>query len=115
MFLQSNNCPLFASFPAKGRSNLEAEPPDIFFGRTVTLACGPPPQNLDFRITSTVWTRDGIVINEDTDDRHTFSRDERSETLTITNFLVTDDGKKSLEETRFQNEGKIYTITHLVI
>ncbi|XP_051909290.1 adhesion G protein-coupled receptor F5-like [Hippocampus zosterae] len=83
------------SFPVvfESRRSLEAVPSEVFFGETVTLACGPPPQNLDFRITSTEWTRDGIVINEDIDDRHNFSRDERSETLTITNFLVTDDGQ----------------------
>ncbi|XP_077366859.1 adhesion G-protein coupled receptor F1-like isoform X2 [Festucalex cinctus] len=69
---------------------LTPNPRTLFFQDTVTLTCGPPPEALNFTITSSVWTRDGVVINED--DQHIFSQANEVETLTITNFFSTDEG-----------------------
>ncbi|XP_061126276.1 adhesion G protein-coupled receptor F4-like [Syngnathus typhle] len=71
--------------------DLKVEPPEIFFNDTVTLTCGPPPPNLEFTITSSVWTLDGDVIIED--ERHRFERVDGLETLTITNYFSTDEGR----------------------
>ncbi|XP_049612770.1 adhesion G protein-coupled receptor F4 [Syngnathus scovelli] len=70
--------------------DLEPVPPEVFFNQTVTLTCGPSP-NLDFTITMSVWTLDGDVIIED--ERHIFEQVNGTETLTITNYFSTDEGR----------------------
>ncbi|XP_077568410.1 adhesion G-protein coupled receptor F1-like [Stigmatopora nigra] len=74
----------------ESRTSLSFEPSPVFFGETLNVTCGPPPRDLDLSVTSTVWTLDGVVINED--GQHTFSQENGMETLTITNFFFTDDG-----------------------
>ncbi|XP_057679492.1 mucin-2-like [Corythoichthys intestinalis] len=68
-----------------------SEQPDVFFQDTVKIKCGPPPQALQFSLTSSEWTLDGVLITAD--DQHIFSRDDRSETLMITNFFPSDNGR----------------------
>ncbi|XP_061610579.1 adhesion G-protein coupled receptor F1-like isoform X2 [Phyllopteryx taeniolatus] len=63
----------------------------VVFDNNVTVTCGPPPVELDLRITSTEWRRDGVLINED--DRHSFSQANGAETLLITNYFFTDNGR----------------------
>nr|XP_061806801.1 adhesion G-protein coupled receptor F1-like [Nerophis lumbriciformis] len=74
----------------ESRTGLTFEPSLIFFGETLTVTCGPPPNELDFRITSSEWRLDGVVINED--NQHSFSRENGVERLTIRNYFFTDDG-----------------------
>ncbi|XP_077444030.1 adhesion G protein-coupled receptor F5-like [Stigmatopora argus] len=74
----------------ESRTRLLFEPRPVFFGETLNVTCGPPPRDLDLSITSTIWTLDDVVINED--GQHTFSQENGMETLTINNFFFTDDG-----------------------
>ncbi|XP_077367566.1 uncharacterized protein LOC144010915 [Festucalex cinctus] len=80
-------------FPIRfdSRRNLTFQPRSVFFDNSLNVTCGPTPEDLEFRITSTEWTRDDVVIIEDI--RHRFSRTNGTETLTITNYFFTDDGR----------------------
>ncbi|XP_057678356.1 adhesion G-protein coupled receptor F1-like [Corythoichthys intestinalis] len=89
-----------------GRTGLTFEPNPIFFGETLTVTCGPPPNELDFRITSSEWRLDGVVINED--NQHSFSRENGVERLTIRNYFFTDDG---LYECRLFDGESVYQST----
>ncbi|XP_077409436.1 adhesion G-protein coupled receptor F1-like [Vanacampus margaritifer] len=79
-------------FPIRfeSRRNLTFQLPSVFFGDSLNVTCGPPPEGLEFRIERTEWTLDDAVIIEDI--IHSFSRANGAETLTITNFFFTDNG-----------------------
>ncbi|XP_061668988.1 adhesion G protein-coupled receptor F4-like isoform X2 [Syngnathoides biaculeatus] len=89
---------LRSTFPMIFVSNetLEIQPNVSFFGNTVTVTCGPPPEDLDFRMTSLIWTLNGVLINED--DQHVFSEDNGVATLTITNYFFTDEGRYQCQQ-----------------
>ncbi|XP_061560660.1 adhesion G-protein coupled receptor F1-like isoform X2 [Phycodurus eques] len=75
----------------ESRRDLIFQPDVLFFDDTLSVTCGPPPEELEFRITLSEWTRDGVLINED--DRHSFSQVNGVPTLTITNYFSTDNGR----------------------
>ncbi|XP_061560080.1 adhesion G protein-coupled receptor F5-like [Phycodurus eques] len=75
----------------ESRRDLILQPDVLFFDDTLSVTCGPPPEELEFRITLSEWTRDGVLINED--DRHSFSQVNGVPTLTITNYFSTDNGR----------------------
>ncbi|XP_061610518.1 adhesion G-protein coupled receptor F1-like [Phyllopteryx taeniolatus] len=75
----------------ESRRDLIFQPDILFFDDTLSVTCGPPPEELEFRITLSEWTRDGVLINED--DRHSFSQANGVPTLTITNYFSTDNGR----------------------
>lgn len=72
---------------------LQFEPREVFFGKSVTLTCGPPPSTLGFGSnTKAEWRLDGLLIRED--ELHRFSTRNGAAILTISNFFGTDNGKK---------------------
>ncbi|KAM9778204.1 adhesion G protein-coupled receptor F5-like [Syngnathus typhle] len=79
-------------FPMKfnSRRNLKFQPSTVFSDDELNITCGPPPNELQFRITSTKWSLDGVSIIEDI--RRRFSQANGAETLTITNITSTDNG-----------------------
>ncbi|XP_029705828.1 adhesion G-protein coupled receptor F1-like isoform X2 [Takifugu rubripes] len=71
---------------------LQFEPPEVFFGRSVTVTCGPPPRELGFGPnTKAEWRLNGALVHED--ELHRFSSRDGAATLTISTFFVTDNGK----------------------
>lgn len=73
-----------------GTTPLKFDPAVVFFENSVTVTCGPPPDNLSFGTNWTAqWRRDGQIITEDSG--HIFS-DNRSK-LKVTKFYFTDNGK----------------------
>lgn len=83
-------CPLLF----KDLTPLKFEPTEVFFGKSVTVTCSAPPPQVGFGPnTKAVWRLDGLLINED--ELHSFSKGQNGTAiLTISNFFVTDNGKK---------------------
>nr|XP_049612741.1 adhesion G protein-coupled receptor F5 isoform X2 [Syngnathus scovelli]XP_049612742.1 adhesion G protein-coupled receptor F5 isoform X3 [Syngnathus scovelli]XP_049612743.1 adhesion G protein-coupled receptor F5 isoform X4 [Syngnathus scovelli]XP_049612744.1 adhesion G protein-coupled receptor F5 isoform X5 [Syngnathus scovelli]XP_049612746.1 adhesion G protein-coupled receptor F5 isoform X6 [Syngnathus scovelli]XP_049612747.1 adhesion G protein-coupled receptor F5 isoform X7 [Syngnathus sco len=81
------------TFPLRfdSRRILKFQPITVFFEDESNITCGPPPNELQLRITSTKWTLNGVSIIEDA--RHRFSQANGAETLTITNTTFTDNGQ----------------------
>lgn len=72
---------------------LQFQPSEVFFGKNVTLTCGPPPSTLGFSSnTKAEWRLNGTLIQED--ELHRFSTRNGAALLTISKFFVTDNGKK---------------------
>lgn len=80
-------------FILKGSTPLELEPSEVFFGETVTLTCGPPPDNLNFSPNWIAeWRRDNILVPED--EEHISTKRNGKAILTVTRFFTTDNGEK---------------------
>ncbi|XP_061898347.1 adhesion G protein-coupled receptor F5-like [Entelurus aequoreus] len=70
---------------------LSFQPAEIFIEQTLTVICGPPPDDAEFNEPFTAeWSLNGEIIAEDA--QHTISTDDRMSTLTILNFFFTDNG-----------------------
>lgn len=79
-------------FLFEDQTPLQFEPPEGFFGRNVTVTCGPPPSELGFGPnTKAEWRLNGALIHED--ELHSFSSRDGAATLTISTFFVTDNGE----------------------
>lgn len=73
---------------------LQFEPSEVFFGKSVTVTCGPPPADLNFGPeTKAEWSLNGAIIHND--ELHSFQTSNGVATLTISNFFATDNGKKT--------------------
>lgn len=87
-------CPLCLLF--KGLIPLKPEPSKIFFGKRVTVMCGPPPEALNFSTNWIAeWRRDGTVILADSE--HSISKMSGASILTVSRFFSTDNGKKQIQ------------------
>ncbi|XP_041814965.1 adhesion G protein-coupled receptor F5-like isoform X2 [Chelmon rostratus] len=70
---------------------LKPEPSKIFFGKRVTVTCGPPPEALNFSTNWIAeWRRDGTVILADSE--HSISKMSGASILTVSRFFSTDNG-----------------------
>lgn len=76
----------------KGPDPLKFDPSDVFISVRVTVTCGPPPENLNLVDWSAEWRRDNELIREDS--LHSFSKANGAAILTVSNFFITDNGKK---------------------
>lgn len=102
MFLQNSHfqceeeaaTALMCHFLFEGLTPLQFEPPEVFFGKSVTVTCSPPPSDLGFGPNTTAeWRLNGVIILKD--NLHSFSTRNGAATLTISNFFVTDNGERT--------------------
>ncbi|XP_069014791.1 adhesion G protein-coupled receptor F5-like [Embiotoca jacksoni] len=71
---------------------LQFNPTEVFFEKSVTVTCGPPPADLNFSASfAAEWTRNGQRIPEDSE--HVFSRQDGAATLTVLRFFGSDNGQ----------------------
>lgn len=71
---------------------LRFEPSEVFFGKSVSLTCGPPPSTLGFGSnTKAEWTLDGLPVQ--IDELHSFTTRDGAAILMISKFFATDNGK----------------------
>lgn len=83
---------LMCLFLFEDQTPLQFEPPEVLFGRSVTVTCGPPPRELGFGPnTKAEWRLNGALVHED--ELHRFSTRDGAATLTISTFFVTDNGE----------------------
>ncbi|XP_075315183.1 uncharacterized protein LOC142375136 [Odontesthes bonariensis] len=79
----------------------------FFFGQTMIVKCGPPPQNLGKNWTAE-WTRNSKLIVFD--DQHTVSEENGQSNLTVKSFLKGDEGlyecKLKFGESYFRQTGE---------
>ncbi|XP_028254007.1 adhesion G protein-coupled receptor F5-like isoform X2 [Parambassis ranga] len=70
---------------------LKFDPAEVFFEKSVTVTCGPPPDNLNFSTDWTAqWSRGGVNIIADSG--HIFSKSDNIAKLEVTRFYFTDNG-----------------------
>ncbi|XP_061781078.1 adhesion G protein-coupled receptor F5-like isoform X2 [Nerophis lumbriciformis] len=70
---------------------LTFQPAELFIEQTLTVICGPPPDDANFAEPITAeWSLNGEIIAEDA--QHIISTVGRNSTLTILNFFFTDNG-----------------------
>nr|XP_046229746.1 adhesion G protein-coupled receptor F5-like [Scatophagus argus] len=73
-------------------SNLTFDPPELFFGESVTVTCGPLPKDRGFSTNWIAeWRRNDVLILEDSE--HSFSKTSDTATLTVSKFFSTDNGE----------------------
>ncbi|XP_070843546.1 adhesion G protein-coupled receptor F4-like [Chaetodon trifascialis] len=77
---------------ADSTTPLKFEPSQAFFGKRVTVTCGPPPKALNFSTNWIAeWRREGTVIPEDSE--HSIAKTNGASTLTVSRFFGTDSGQ----------------------
>ncbi|XP_044026067.1 uncharacterized protein LOC122863555 [Siniperca chuatsi] len=70
---------------------LQFEPTEVFLGKSVTVTCGPPPNDVNFNTNYAVeWKLNDKSIKEDNE--HRFSEKNGRATLTVSPYYITDDG-----------------------
>ncbi|XP_069559150.1 adhesion G protein-coupled receptor F5-like [Brachyistius frenatus] len=81
---------------------LQFNPTEVFFEKSVTVTCGPPPADLNFSASfAAEWTRNGQRIPEDSE--HVFSRQDGAATLTVLRFFGSDNGQYECKLRRGDN------------
>ncbi|KAM6915098.1 adhesion G-protein coupled receptor F2-like [Xenentodon cancila] len=103
------HCSFFQKYPI----SLKFDPPEVFYGRSTVVTCGPPPTELSFGANWTAeWTLNGALVLEDT--LHVFSSQDGAAILTIPSFFSADDGSYVCQLTRtdrsvFRQSGTLFS------
>ncbi|XP_008302525.1 probable G-protein coupled receptor 116 [Stegastes partitus] len=81
---------------------LQFNPTEVFFGRSVTVTCGPPPGHLNFGTNWTAeWRHNNELISADTE--HSFLIQNGAAALTVSRFFSTDNGLYDCQLKRADN------------